>query len=73
MSSLLVAGGNLGPFTGMLLSGTLTSSFGWEMVFYVLGSAVITWFAFYIFLVYGEPAQHPRISEVTKLAESTET
>ena len=57
------AGGNLGPVTGMLLSGALTSAFGWEVVFYTLGSGVIVWFAFYIFLVYGEPAQHPRISQ----------
>ena len=47
----------------MLLSGALTSAFGWEVVFYTLGSGVIVWFAFYIFLVYGEPAQHPRISQ----------
>ena len=56
-------GGNLGPVTGMLLSGALTSAFGWEIVFYSLGSAVIVWFAFYIFLVYGEPSEHPRISQ----------
>ena len=54
----------LGPVTGMLLSGSLTSAFGWEVVFYVLGSALVVWFACFVFLVYSTPSEHPRISQV---------
>ena len=61
---IISAGGQLGPVTGMLLSGFLTSAFGWEVVFYCLGSAIVVWFAGFVFLVYSTPSDHPRISQV---------
>ena len=61
---IISAGGQLGPVTGMLLSGSLTSAFGWEVVFYCLGSAILVWFACFVFLVYSTPSDHPRISQV---------
>ena len=61
---IISAGGQLGPVTGMLLSGSLTSAFGWEVVFYCLGSAIVVWFACFVFLVYSTPSDHPRISQV---------
>ncbi len=64
LMSVISAGGMIGPVGGMLLSGALTSSFGWEVIFYVLGVVVVIWFGAWTFLCYSEPSQHPRISRV---------
>ena len=60
----LVTGGYVGLICGNFLSGALTSAFGWEIVFYVLGLLLVIWFCFWTFLCYNEPATHPRISRV---------
>ena len=59
-----VAGGYVGLICGNFLSGALTSAYGWEIVFYVLGLLLVIWFCFWSFLVYNEPGTHPRISRV---------
>ena len=58
------SGGNLGLVCGNFLSGALTSAYGWEIVFYVLGLLLVIWFCFWSFLCYNEPGAHPRISKV---------
>ena len=58
------SGGNLGLVCGNFLSGALTSAYGWEIVFYVLGLLLVIWFCFWSFLCYNEPSAHPRISKV---------
>ena len=63
---IISAGGQLGPVMGTLLSGLLTSAFGWEVVFYSFGSAIVLWFACFVFLVYDTPLDHPNISQVNK-------
>ena len=35
---------------------------GWPSVFYAIGGASLFWFVLWCFLVYGTPADHPRIS-----------
>ena len=62
---IISAGSQLGPVMGMLLSDLLTSTFGWEVIFYCLGIAIIVWFAGFVFLVYSTPSDHPRISQVS--------
>ena len=65
LMGIISAGGQLGPVTGMLLSDLLTNAFGWEIVFYCLGFAIVFWFAGFVSLVYSTPSDHPRISQVT--------
>ena len=60
----MVTGGYVGLICGNFLSGALTSAYGWEIVFYVLGLLLVIWFCFWSFLVYNEPGTHPRISRV---------
>jgi hypothetical protein len=50
----------------MLLSGALTSAFGWEVIFYVLGSFLVIWFGVWVLLCHGSPEEHPRISDEEK-------
>ena len=64
MNKVIDSGGNLGLVCGNFLSGALTSAYGWEIVFYVLGLLLVIWFCFWSFLCYNEPSSHPRISKV---------
>ena len=49
----------------MLLSGLLTNAFGWEVIFYVLGTLIVVWFVCWSFLGFKDPESHPRISEAS--------
>lgn len=49
----------------MLLSGLLTDAFGWEVIFYVLGTLIVVWFVCWSFLGFKDPESHPRISEAS--------
>ena len=53
--------------TGMLLSGIMVDTFGWEAVFYTTGCLGIVWFVGWVFLVFETPDDHPRISEVIRI------
>ncbi|XP_069699864.1 sialin-like isoform X2 [Periplaneta americana] len=48
------------------LSGLLMAALDWEYVFYVTGGLTIFWYAFWWYLVYDTPAQHPRISNAER-------
>ena len=50
----------------MLLSGLLTNAFGWEVIFYVLGTLIVVWFVCWSFLGFKDPESHPRISEASE-------
>jgi hypothetical protein len=38
----------------------------WQCVFYVTGGLTLTWYAFWCYLVYDSPAQHPWISNAER-------
>ncbi|XP_021919262.1 sialin-like [Zootermopsis nevadensis] len=48
------------------LSGLLMAVLDWQYVFYVTGALTLTWYAFWWYLVYDSPAQHPRISDAER-------
>ncbi|XP_072944697.1 sialin-like [Epargyreus clarus] len=64
VSALL--GGAIGTVVTWSLSGPLIEKFGWDYAFYVPGVIAFAWCAFWWFLVYDSPVQHPRISDEEK-------
>ena len=61
-------GAQFGAMIGMSL-GVLANYLGWESIFYTLGAAILVWFVLWVFLVYNDPEEHPRIQEVLCLIE----
>lgn len=45
------------------LFGWVASVSRWENVFYISGTMTVVWYAFWYFLMYDTPADHPRISD----------
>lgn len=64
VSALL--GGAIGTVVTWSLTGPVIETFGWDWAFYVPGIIAIVWCAFWWFLVYDSPVQHPRISDEEK-------
>ena len=66
MSTFIFSGSQVGTILGLLFSGMMADSLGWEAVFYIEGSlafvAVVPW----LFAVYDYPSMHPRISQQEK-------
>ena len=59
-----IAGLQAGLILSMSSCGWITNSFGWEAPFYLIGCLSCIWFLLWIFLVYNNPREHPRISKV---------
>lgn len=38
----------------------------WQYVFYMTGCLTLIWYAFWLYLIYDSPAQHPRISNAER-------
>ena len=49
----------------LLISGYLSSDYGWEHVFYLFGSTTLLWLIFWLVFIQNSPSEHSRISEVT--------
>lgn len=47
----------------MLLAGILAGNFGWESVFYVMGSAASIWIFLWVWLIQDTPTKQPLISQ----------
>lgn len=64
--ALIQVGGNLGAVFSTIFSGYLCKNGfadGWPSVFYVFGSAGVVCFFLWMYNIYNNPAEHPRISE----------
>ncbi|PNF42661.1 hypothetical protein B7P43_G18218 [Cryptotermes secundus] len=48
------------------LSGILMATLDWQYVFYMTGCLTLIWYAFWLYLIYDSPAQHPRISNAER-------
>jgi len=57
-----LAGSAVGTAVTYPLSGLIMAVLDWQYVFYMTGVLTLTWYAFWWYLVYDSPAQHPRIS-----------
>lgn len=55
-------GTSVGTTLTFYFSGLLMAILDWQYVFYATGGITLTWYAFWWYLVYDTPAQHPRIS-----------
>ncbi|CAG0916232.1 unnamed protein product [Notodromas monacha] len=61
-STFVYTGAQVGTIITMPLVGILTTSFGWESVFYVIGTGALLWGICWMLLVYDTPEEHPRIT-----------
>lgn len=64
-AAYVYAGANFGTIISLPLSGWLCSldfMGGWPLAFYIFGGLGIVWFVFWMYFVFNEPRQHPRIS-----------
>lgn len=69
MGAFVYAGAQFGTVVSMPLSGLLSEygfDGGWPSIFYVFGVIGTIWSLAFIWLVYEDPAQHPRIDEKEK-------
>jgi len=69
IGAFVLAGSLFGTIISFPLSGWLCDmefDNGWPLTFYVPGTIGIIWFVFWFFLVYDNPAVHPRIDEDEK-------
>ena len=48
----------------MVVSGFITTHWGWEAAFYFPGALGILWFVLWVLLCFDSPEDHPRISKV---------
>lgn len=62
MSTLIMAGSQVGTIVGFFLSGILSDAWGWESVFYIEGGLCFVWILLWFLLVADTPSTHPRIS-----------
>ncbi|GLH15005.1 Sialin [Gryllus bimaculatus] len=60
-------GASVGTALTYPLSGLVIASFGWESVFYIIGSLSCLWCIAWWLLAYNTPSDHPRISEKEKI------
>ena len=51
----------MGMVISLPMSGFLSSTLGWQFIFYVQGGLSTIWCILWIFLVYDSPQAHPRI------------
>ena len=51
----------MGMVISLPMSGFLSSTLGWQFIFYVQGGLSTIWCILWIFLVYDSPQVHPRI------------
>lgn len=61
-----LSGGSIGTITTWPLVGLIIETIGWTYSFYIASILVAVFTAFWIFIVYDEPAMHPRISLIEK-------
>ena len=59
MSTLIMAGSQVGTIVGFYVSGVLVDQWGWESVFYIQGAACFVWLLLWILLASDTPATHP--------------
>ncbi|CAH2092714.1 unnamed protein product [Euphydryas editha] len=62
LAALVYAGTSLGTVISMLMAGVLTSTLGWESVFYVMGGLSCVWCVLWVWLVQDSPQAQPLIS-----------
>lgn len=63
----LLVGAQLGTAVQLMISGFLADYWGWESIFYVMGTLGIIWVAIYVFIGAASPQVSKMISEEEKL------
>jgi len=63
MSTLIMAGSQVGTIFGFFVSGILVDALNWEAAFYIEGGATFAWLILWILFVYDTPDKHPFISD----------
>lgn len=61
--TLLFSGGPLGSVISLPITGFISSSIGWPIVFYLYGGLGAAWSVIWIFLGSDSPSKHPNISD----------
>ena len=67
ITTVHVSGGPIGIVVGTPMAGILVKEVSWESVFYIEAGMGLVWFAFFAFLCFNSPADHPRISKARVL------
>ncbi|XP_018570592.1 putative inorganic phosphate cotransporter [Anoplophora glabripennis] len=64
LAGIAFSGGNLGAFTGNLLTGVIIKeTSNWPNAFYAWAVVAFVWYIFYLFMVFSRPSTHPFITE----------
>jgi len=63
MTTLIMAGSQVGTIVGFFISGILVDNLGWEATFYIQGSSTFVWLALWMLLVFDTPDSNPFITE----------
>ncbi|KAG5877744.1 hypothetical protein JTB14_000538 [Gonioctena quinquepunctata] len=64
LGGIAFGGSNLGTVTGSIFTGLIIKNFNsWSLPFYVWGQCALTWYIFYLFMVFSKPSTHPFISD----------
>ena len=58
------AGAGIAGIVGYPVIAAIAANYGWEVVFYSTGSLGVIWFIPFVLLVFSNPDEHPRISQV---------
>jgi len=66
MTTLIMAGSQVGTIFGFFVSGLLIDWVGWEATFYIQGGSTFVWLALWLVFVFDSPDTHPFISEEEK-------
>jgi ACS family sodium-dependent inorganic phosphate cotransporter len=64
--AIVVSGATIGAPGGLILSGVLVDSFGWQSAFYVFGLLGLVWAVYWLMTSHETPEFHPRISDEEK-------
>ena len=59
MSTMIMAGSQVGTIVGFFVSGLLLDWLGWESVFYIQGGACLVWVLIWLLFTSDTPATHP--------------
>jgi ACS family sodium-dependent inorganic phosphate cotransporter len=72
MLAIVLSGATLGAPIGLMSSGIMVQTFGWEPMFYVFAFIGFIWAAFWLRLAHDDPDAHPGITAAERelLAES---
>jgi MFS transporter, ACS family, solute carrier family 17 (sodium-dependent inorganic phosphate cotransporter), other len=72
MLAIVLSGATLGAPIGLMASGVMVQTVGWESMFYVFATLGFVWAVFWVRVAHDDPDEHPRISAAERelLAES---